>query len=94
MSESEKDQDVPSAGCCPPASFGCLLSLILFAFFIIPSMWISFAVGSMGCALPKRCSDVEQNSKAIASMVILLGGGFGVPIASGILLTKALKRKD
>jgi hypothetical protein len=57
-------------------------------------MWIAFAMGSMGCALPKRCSDAEQNGKAIAPMVILFGGGFGVPIASGILLTKALQRKD
>jgi len=94
MKESSKDQNTSSAGCCPPESFGCLLSLIIFPFFMIPSAWMSFAVGPMGCALPKRCSEAEQNGKAIASMVVFLGGGFGVPIASGVLLTKALKRKD
>jgi hypothetical protein len=26
--------------------------------------------------------------------VVGLGGGFGIPLASGVLLTNALKRKD
>jgi len=94
MQESSKDQDTVSAGCCPPASFGCLLSLILFPICAVPLMWIAFAIGPMSCAFPSRCSAGEQNARGFVSMVVGLGGGFGIPLASGVLLTKALKRKD
>ena len=94
MQESSEDQNTTSAGCCPPASFGCLLSLILFPICAVPSMWIAFAIGPMSCAFPSRCSAGEQNARGFVSMVVGLGGGFGIPIASGVLLTKALKRED
>lgn len=94
MQESNQNQDTVSAGCCPPASFGCLLSLILFPICAVPSMWIAFAIGPMSCAFPSRCSAGEQNARGFASMVVGLGGGFGIPLASGVSLTKALQRKD
>jgi len=60
----------------------------------VPLMWIAFAIGPMSCAFPSRCSAGEQNARGFVSMVVGLGGGFGIPLASGVLLTKALKRKD
>jgi hypothetical protein len=94
MQKSSKDQDTENAGCCPTEAFGCLLSLILFPICAVPSMWIAFAIGPMSCAFPSRCSAAEQNARGFASIVVGFGGGFGIPLVCGTLLTKVLKRED
>jgi hypothetical protein len=45
----------------------------------------------MGCALPNRCSKAEEFAKGILSMVILVGGGFGIPLIIGSLVGKAVQ---
>lgn len=69
-------------------NYGCLISALLFPFCITLSLWLSFALGPMGCAFPNKCSRSQENAKGILSLVILFGGGFGIPIATGILVGK------
>jgi hypothetical protein len=45
----------------------------------------------MGCAYPSKCSQSQENAKGILSMVILFGGGFGIPIGTGILVSKVIQ---
>ena len=70
---------------------GCLVSALLFPFFMTISGWVAFAVGPMGCAHPSRCSQSQEYAKGILSMVIVVGGGFGIPIGTGILVSKVIQ---
>jgi cytochrome bd-type quinol oxidase subunit 2 len=70
---------------------GCLVSALLFPFFMTLSGWLAFALGPMGCAYPSKCSQSQENAKGILSMVILFGGGFGIPIGTGILVGKVVQ---
>jgi hypothetical protein len=90
MKSPSKNQNTESSGCLSRAS-GCLISAILFPFCITLSLGLSFAFGSMGCALPNKCSQSRMNAKSILSLAILLGGGFGIPIATGILVGKVVR---
>jgi hypothetical protein len=53
--------------------------------------WVAFAIGPMSCAHPNRCSIGQENAKGILGLVILAGGGFGIPLAVGSLVGKAVK---
>ena len=70
---------------------GCLVSALLFPFFMTLSGWLAFALGPMGCAYPSKCSQSQENAKGILSIVILVGGGFGIPIGTGILVGKVVQ---
>jgi hypothetical protein len=53
--------------------------------------WLAFTIGPMGCSLPNRCSKVEETAKGLFAMGVLLEGVFGTPIATGILLSRAVQ---
>jgi hypothetical protein len=90
MKSTNKNQNTESSGCLSRSS-GCLISVLLFPFCITLSLWLSFALGPMGCALPNKCSKVQENAKGVLSLGILFGGGFGVPIGTGILIGKGVQ---
>jgi hypothetical protein len=70
---------------------GCLVASLIFPFSIAAAGWFAFALGSMSCALPNKCSKGQENAKGILSIVILVGGGFGIPLAVGSLVGKAVE---
>jgi len=55
------------------------------------SGWVAFALGPIGCAYPSKCSQPQEYAKGILSIVILVGGGFGIPIGTGILVGKVVQ---
>jgi hypothetical protein len=67
---------------------------LLFPFCITLSEWFAFALGTMGCTLPNKCFQPQENAKGILELVILFGGGFGILIATGILADKFLQSGD
>ncbi|MDD1417129.1 hypothetical protein MEN41_21755 [Dolichospermum sp. ST_con] len=84
MKSPSKNQTTESAGCLSKSA-GCLVSVLLFPFFITIFGWFAFSIGPMSCAYPSKCSQLEENAKGILSIVILIGGGWGIPIVTGIL---------
>ena len=90
MKSPDKNQPNETIGCLS-SSAGCLVSALLFPFFMTLSGWVAFALGPMGCAHPSKCSQSQEYAKGILSMVILFGGGFGVPIGTGILVSKVIQ---
>ncbi|WP_072016522.1 hypothetical protein [Neosynechococcus sphagnicola] len=83
MKSPSKNQNTESAG--------CLASILLFPFFMTIFGWFAFALGPMSCAHPNKCSQLLENVKGILSIAILVGGGFGIPIAAGILVDRAVQ---
>ena len=90
MKSPAKNQPNETTGCLS-SSAGCLVSALLFPFLMTLSGWVAFAVGPMGCAHPSKCSQSQENAKGILSIVILVGGGFGIPIGTGILVGKVVQ---
>jgi hypothetical protein len=90
MKSPSQNRNTESSGCLSSSS-GCLITALLFPFCITLSMGLSFALGPMGCALPNKCSKFQENAKGILSLVILLGGGVGIPIATGIWVGKVVQ---
>ncbi|AFY62173.1 hypothetical protein [Synechococcus sp. PCC 6312] len=70
---------------------GCLVAVLIFPFSFIPAVWLAFAMGPMGCALPNNCSQGEKALKGVVSLVIFVGGGLGVPLAAGALAKGGIK---
>jgi hypothetical protein len=70
---------------------GCLSFVALFPLCIVVSVWVAFAIGPMSCALPNRCSRSEETVKGVLSILVLLGGGIGIPIVVASLVEKGLK---
>ena len=91
MTSPNNKNHTRSSGCLSMAG-GCLVASLIFPFSITFFGWFAFALGSMGCALPDKCSVVQVYAKGILSIVIIVGGGFGVPLAVGGLVGKAVKR--
>jgi hypothetical protein len=90
MTSPNNKNHIQSSGCLSQAA-GCLVASLIFPFSIYFFGWSSFALGSMSCAFPSKCSKVEEYARGIIAMVVLVGGGFGIPLAAGILVGKALK---
>lgn len=88
-SPSNKDRTQSSS--CLSAAAGCLVASLIFPFSITFEFWFAFALGPMSCALPNKCSKGEETAKGILSIVILVGGGFGIPLTIGSLVNKAVK---
>jgi hypothetical protein len=88
-SPNNKDR-TQSSGCLSTAA-GCLVASLIFPFSITFAFWFAFALGPMNCALPNRCSKVAETAKGILSIVILVGGGFGIPLTVGSFVNKAVK---
>lgn len=86
-----KNQDKTQQCGCFSLAAGCLVASLIFPFSITFSGWLAFAIGPMSCAFPNRCSRVQEYTKGILSAVILFGGGFGVPLAAGGLVSKAVQ---
>ncbi|MDS3862075.1 hypothetical protein RIF25_14830 [Thermosynechococcaceae cyanobacterium BACA0444] len=91
-SKVSRDQS-PWPGCLAPAA-GCLVTVIIFPFTLLISGWLAFTMGPMGCAFPKNCSQAEKGVKGIVSLVILMGGGFGVPLTVGALVGFGIKAME
>jgi hypothetical protein len=90
MESPNKNQNTESSGCLSRSS-GCLISALLFPFCITLSSWLSFALGPMSCAFPNQCSRSQESARGILALVILFGGGFGIPIGTGILVSKVIQ---
>jgi hypothetical protein len=85
MKTSNNKGRTQSSGCLSKGA-GCLVALLIFPFSITFAFWFAFALGPMSCALPNRCSKVAETAKGIVSIVILVGGGFVVPLTVGRLV--------
>lgn len=88
MNTDPKDEEnIKKSGCLPVAA-GCLVSIVLLPVCLYTIGWISFAV-SMSCAFPNNCSEPDRFNKGVLS-IVLLGGVVGIPIASGIFVSRLL----
>jgi hypothetical protein len=72
---------------------GCLTATLLFPFSMALFMGLALAIGPMNCAHPNQCSSHEENAKGLLSIIVLFGGGLGLPIAAGILVNKATQNR-
>jgi hypothetical protein len=79
---------------------GCLVMVLLFpiCMYLFGSFAIMFAfTNPSSCPEPNQCSPLEQLrdiARGIVYVSIFFGGGVGIPIAIGILISKAIKAVD
>ncbi|MDS3862166.1 hypothetical protein RIF25_15295 [Thermosynechococcaceae cyanobacterium BACA0444] len=90
VKSSNNNEQTHSSGCLANGA-GCLVAVLIFPFSFMPAAWLAFAMGPMGCALPNNCSQGEKFLKGVVSLVIFVGGGFGVPLATGALANRGIR---
>ena len=71
---------------------GYLSSAMLIPVFVPLSLWFTIVIGSMNCNVPNKCSMLEANMKSTISLITFIGGSFGIPICTGIAVSKTLNK--
>ncbi len=86
MKDSIGNQSLKFAGCFSNG-IGCAIAILLYPICVIMSFYVAFGI-AMSCSPYMKCSQSEKDAKNILAIVTFFGGGFGVPIAGGILANK------
>ena len=71
---------------------GYLSSAMLVPVFVPLSLWFTIVIGAMNCNVPNKCTALETNMKSAISLITFMGGSFGIPICTGIAVSKTLDK--